>query len=232
MSNRYRWLRIKYPSAIQDVDKLFIEHPFGAGVPYGFSTIDNNEYSERYRFLWRTLITVTSLDDCGNPIYQEVDSVGFIDFSIIEANGEFFLRIMNPGRSIRDFLNALEDVFGFGFTVKPIEFDDKCLTGVFEKVDSFRLVGMKISGAVLGKDLVSRMEFASKNGIKVSDISFLDKIKYRVDFSTYEVIINGIKGGVAVSASGMVKISGYIDKKLLELIELGLLGSNSFGKRL
>lgn len=165
---------------------------------------------------------VTRLDAEGAPTYEQIDSVSFTDFALVAVADLTFLRIESPGRSVRDLLNALETLVGMGFTVKPVLFDKGQPSTVFRSVDTSKLVGLKIVGAVLADDLVARMEFASKEGIVVENMTVLDGLKYKVEHAVFDIVMGGLKGQIAFAANGTVKISGQVAPKLVSLVEQDL----------
>ncbi|WP_440534059.1 hypothetical protein [Variovorax sp. YR566] len=165
---------------------------------------------------------MTTLDAEGTPTYEQIDSVSFTDFSVVELGDLVFLRIENAGRNVRDLLNALETLVGMGFTAKPVTFDRARPSAVFNSVDSSKLVGMKVVGAVLADDLLARMEFVSKNGMAVENMEVLKGLKYKVELAVFEVVLSGLKGQIAFAANGTVKISGQIAPKLISLVEKDL----------
>ncbi len=222
MLNRYRWYRIQLPQGVTDLAEIITAHPLGLGDTYGFSRTDSSTGTQLHRFLWRTKVIVTQLDDAGAPSYQEVASVNFTDFAIIEIDGETFLRIENPGRNIRDLLNALESIVGLGFTSKLLMFEKAKPTTVFESIQTFKLIGLKVVGAVVAEDLVARMEFASKQGMVVEKMKLLEGILHKVESATYELVYEGIRGQLAFSSSGVVKVSGQLAPRLVHLIEQDL----------
>lgn len=222
MLNRYRWYRIQLPRGVTDLAGIIATRPLGPDDSYGFSRTESSSGTYLHRFLWRTKFIVTQFDDTGAPSYQEVASVNFTDFAIIEIDGETFLRIENPGRSIRDLLNALESIVGLGFTSKLLTFEKAKPTTVFESIQAFKLVGLKVVGAVVEEDLVARMEFASKQGMVVEKMKLLEGIRHKVDSATYELVYEGIRGQLAFSSSGTVKVSGQLAPRLVHLIEQDL----------
>lgn len=220
MQIRYRWFRIQLPVPARDLINIFSSHPFDYQSAHGFGLTPDNSTS--FRFLWRSRVLITKLNDEGTPTYEQVESVSFTDFSVVEIGDFIFLRIENAGRNIRDLLNALETLTGMGFTAKPILFDKERPSSVFNSLDSSKLVGLKVIGAVVADDLVARMEFVSKNGMLVENMNILSKLKYKVDIAVFEVMLGGLKGQIAFSANGTVKISGQIAPKLINLIEQDL----------
>jgi hypothetical protein len=164
-------------------------------------------------------VVVTRFDDKSTPSYEAVASVNFTDFTIITVDDVVFLRVKNPGRNIRDLLNALEFLVGLGFASKPITFEKAMPTTVFESVDVTKLVGLKVVGAVINEDLVARMEFVSKQGMIVENIKLLDSLRYNLDSAVFELIYEGVRGQVTFTSSGLVKISGQLALRLVHLIE-------------
>lgn len=219
---RYRWYRIQLPRGGFDLPSILSGKPLTQDASFGFSRIEGAIGTSKFRFLCRTKVVVTRFDDEGAPIYEDVASVNFTDFAIIPIDGVMFLRTENPGRTIRDLLNTLESLVGLGFTCKPLTFDKAKPTTIFENVEATKLVGLKVIGAVIDEDLVARMEFASKQGMIIKNMKLLDGLRYKVDSAVFELIYEGIRGQVAFSSSGVVKISGQLAPRLVHLIERDL----------
>jgi hypothetical protein len=216
---RYRWYRIQLPRGDLDLADIVAERPLTQDASFGFSRLEGDIGAPKFRFLWRMKVIVTRLDDEGTPSYEDVASVSFTDFAIVSIDGTTFLRVENPGRNIRDLLNAIESLVGLGFTSKPITFDKAKPTTIFESVETTKLVGLKVVGAVIDEDLVARMEFASKQGMIIEKMKLLDGLIYKIDSAVYELIYEGLRGQVAISSSGVVKVSGQLAPRLVYLIE-------------
>lgn len=222
MVNRYRWYRIQLPSGILSLSDIVTNNPLIPDGNQGFLKIDGPLGTPIYRFLWRSKIVITQFDDNGATSYQEVATVSFTDFGIIQIDGLTILRIENPGRSIRELLNTIESLVGLGFTCKPLTFENTKPTKVFEQIESIKLIGLKVMGAVLDEDLVARMEFASKKGITFEKLKILQDIPHKIESASYELIYEGIKGQLSFASNGTVKISGQLAPKLLHLVEQDL----------
>jgi hypothetical protein len=222
MLTRYRWYRIKMPRGDYNLSNIITGKPLTQNTSFGFSHIEGAIGSPKFRFLWRTKVVVTRFDDEGTPSYEEVASVNFTDFAIVQVDGVTFLRIENPSRNIRELLNALESILGLGFTSKPLTFDKAKPTTVFKSVDSTKLIGLKVVGAVIDNDLVARMEFASKQGMIVENMKLLNDLRYKVETSIFELIYEGVRGQLVFASNGLVKISGQLAPRLVHLIEQDL----------
>lgn len=222
MNKRYRWFGVRLPKGAASLDAFIAKHPLHPAAERGFIAVEGLLGRSSYRFVWRATIYATQLDGEGNPSYQEVSTVNFTDFSIIQLKGQIYLRVENPGRTIRDLLNALEGAVGLGFACKAIDFEHAKPVILFKQVEVAKLIGLRIVNASFGQDIVGRMEIASKQGIRPDQIDILRGVPHRVDSASYELIHEGIKGQLTIGSNGTVKISGQLAPKLLSLIELDL----------
>jgi hypothetical protein len=219
MQSRYRWYRIQLPRATPDLSSVIARIPLAPISNQGFTKIEGSLGSPIYRFYWRSKVVITQFDDTGIASYQEVATVNFTDFAIVKIDGKTFLRIENPGRNIRELLNAIESSVGLGFTCSPVTFENAKPTTVFENIQVIKLIGLKVVGAVLNDDLVARMEFVSKRGITIDKLTSLEGVPHKVESASYELIFEGIRGQLAFSSNGTVKVSGQLAPRLLYLIE-------------
>lgn len=216
---KYRWFRVKLPKDILDLHNILVEYPLSENNCFGFSITEDSFGFKKNRFLWKTSVVVTRLDNNGEPIHEQIESVNFMDFSIRIVDSKTYLRLENPGRNIKEFFNSLETIIGLGFSITPIAFYNVKPDTIFDELNVNTLVGLKIVDAVIEKDLLAKMDFVSKQGINLKKIDLLKDLEYRIDSASYELIYEGIKGQVTFSSSGLVKISGKLAPKLIPLIE-------------
>lgn len=223
MSTKYKWFRIGFSQAEIDFLSLASRHPFRPKSEYGFSQITGEATTSDYRFLWRSELTITNYGRNGLPKYERIQTVNFVDFSYIVRNGTSYLRLENPGRNVRNLLNALEAMLGFGFTAQLLAFDKHTPKTVFKGTDFVRLTSAKLVGAVVNQDVVARIEFASKEGMALDKLAILSGLNYKTDFASYELSYRGVRGNFSYSTAGVVKIGGQLAPRLLALLETDLL---------
>jgi hypothetical protein len=175
--------------------------------------------SADFRFLWRATVVVTRFNSEDEPVYEQLESINVLNLAVVAINRLQFLRIENPLRNLRDLMNAIESIVGLGFSCSPVTFETMRPSAFLERVETSRLVGLRIVNAVLGDDIVSRMEFASKNGIEIQRLRVLKGIPYKVDIAVFECAFRGSRGRVAIAAGGLVRFSGELAPRLTYLIE-------------
>lgn len=222
MTARYRWYRVRFPNTRMNIDEALSRNPFTKESTSGFSKEEDDFGMTKYRFFWRTSVLVTRLDDDGRPSHEELSSVSFTDFSIIIIDDEKFIRIENPGRSIRELLNKLESAVGLGFTCRPVTFEGVNPKEIFKNADVIRQIGARVIGAVVSSDVVARMDIVSKQGMTIENLSMLDGINYKIDASSFDLVFNGVRGSVSFSSGGLVKVSGQLAPTISSLIEQNL----------
>ena len=222
MQARYRWYRIQLPRAAPELAVVIETHTLSHEANQGFTRVNGTLGQLIHRFLWRSKVVITQFDGNGEPIFQQVPTVNFTDFAILNIDETVFLRIENPGRSVKYLLNALESIVGLGFTCEPVLFDRKKPTTVFKYIEVNKLIGLKVTEAILGEDLVASMEFSSKEGINPEKLTVLSDVHHKIDSVSYELIYGGQRGLLSFNSNGTMKVSGQIVPRLIHLIEQDL----------
>lgn len=216
---RYRWFRLGLPQSFQRFVRGIERTPLAASAQFGFLPVAARSDRSRFRYLERSKVPIAVLDAAGNATHQMVDSVESIDFEAFQAGKVTLLRIDSPPRSIRGFLNSLEQVIGLGFSAEPITFGARQQRAVLQRVDASRMTGFKGVGNDATAKFVTRIEVASKEGLEPDELSFLRGLQLKVDHSTFEVMYEMLRGQITFAATGQVRIGGHLEPYLLGCIE-------------
>lgn len=175
-----------------------------------FAKNDDEELDADFRFFWRTDVLLEQYDGDGKKFYSKAVSISSIGFSILETEHSFFLRVANPGRSIRALLGVLQDMFGFGFWAAAETLEPHSLLDLFPNVAAKKVIGLRLTDVVVSPDCIGRMEFASKEGIELRTFSFMKGLRYRPDYVKFELIDKGARGYAAVHSNGLLKAGGQL----------------------
>jgi hypothetical protein len=173
-------------------------------------------------FMWRSQVLLTRLGSNGSPEHEAIQTLNVIDFEFFSTRDRIYMRITDPPRNLRVLMNALEAIAGFGFAVSSVSFDASNPALIFRDMDDIRLVGLKLVNVVLGRDLVGRLELASKNAIDIGNITAMRGLSYQVDWAAYELIYKGARGYIALSSGGTTKVGGQLAPRLLNHLERAL----------
>jgi hypothetical protein len=222
MHIRYRWYRFQLPPKSAELHRIFARRPLGPKDSFGFLDVGRDADSPKYRFLFRTTIVLQRSDEKGNMSYEEIANISFIDFAIVTVEKIQFLRVENPGRNVRDLMNALESTIGLGFTCKPVTFEKSRPEEIFKHVEEVRMVGMRSVDVTAGGDLMAKMEFTSSSGIEPEKVKALKGATYKVDFAVFSLLYEGIKGQMILASSGVARITGQLAPRILHFIEQDL----------
>jgi hypothetical protein len=219
MSVRYRWFRVQMPRKDADLRSLLLRHPLREDSQFGFRLGDPTLNSEGFQFLWRSAVVVTRINDDFSPVYEQIASINLLTLATITINRMQFLRVENPGRNLRDLMNAMESVVGLGFSCRTVTFEGVRHDDFLRKgIDAARIVGLRIVGVADG-DVLVRMDFASKKGIDPKELRALKGVRYRVELAGLQCTYRVLKGLVSIATGGSVRFSGPLTPRLVSLFE-------------
>lgn len=219
MISRYKWYEVRLPGTVSDFLKKIGTHNYTPDKTTGF-IVDETQTS--FRYIWQSTISAQRLDNYGNAENQDIVTINSQDISII-GSARIVFRVENPARSIRELMNSLERIVGFGFSCQQITIKEEDILAALEPVENKKLNSLKVSGAIVKAKALARIELASKEGLDPTKIEILRTGEFVVDAASYEVSYKGVKGQVGFSKSGACKISGQLTGFLLENIERVLL---------
>ena len=216
---RYRWFRIGLPSSYQSLVRRVRNRQIDAVTPFGYAPVPSERDGERFRYLRRSTVAVTVLDAEGNADQHLVQTIDTIEFESFQVGDRTWLRVDDPPRSLKDFLNSLETIAGMGFSATPVKFPYKRQRVLLGHADVCRMVGFKGVGSDKALKAVARIEVASKEGIEPAQLPFLKGLQYAIDHSTFDVTYKMTKGQITFTESGVVRIAGQLEPYLLDCLE-------------
>jgi hypothetical protein len=218
MATRYRWLRINTELKIEEIKALMAAARFSADVDDGFSFRDSGIFGE-IRYYWRTVVTTSYIDHDNSQVYQAVPTLAMLDFSLVNGRTASYIRLKNPPRTISPYLNALERIIGFGFSVENFNVLLHGREELLKRSDSARLVSVKATNVKLADNVIGRVEAVSKDYISNDLLGKFSMYPHLVDFCTYELIHKNVRGQVSFYRNGQARISDNIGGYVLNLVE-------------
>jgi len=215
MISRYKWYQVRLPCSVAGFFTRLRAAGYDNASTSGFLT---SEVESSFRYIWPSTINAVRLDGEGNAEYQQVVTLNSQSVTVLNEHSIIF-RFENPSRSIREVLNALERVIGFGFACEQIAISDGLVQVALEKTTSKILNSLKVSGAIPKANSLARVELASKEGINTENFKLLGLGDFLIDAASYEVTYKGVKGQIGFSRSAACKISGPLTPFILSSIE-------------
>jgi hypothetical protein len=176
-----------------------------------------------FTFGMRSYVTVARVDSEGIAHYEPVATAALLKGDLVHRSKRLFLRLTNAWRNVGPLMTDLEALSGFGFAVKGLTLTSDDINQVLSQFEQADLVGIKVINVVAGPDLVGRMEFASRQGFDRTRIKVLKGLPHQIEHSSYVLLYRGLRGTVAFSASGSVKIAGPLGPRILSVIERQLI---------
>ena len=218
MATRYRWLRLNTDLKFSIVQKRLLDVKFSEISDDWFSE-SNNEPEKSIHYYWRTAITALYLDKNNDQVFQSVPTLSVVEFSLFEYKNFIYIRIKNPPRSVSMLANALERILGFGVWFENINMLANGRAALLRNLPDARLVSVKATNVKLTESVMGRIEAVSKELIPDDLLVELSMYPNLIDFCSYEVLIEGVKGQVSFYRNGQVKVGDNISGIVLSIVE-------------
>lgn len=221
MEIRYRWYKLRIPRGL-DLEKKLTNYRPSLEYQHTIYHYSDDFNKNKYQFMSKKIIAFDMLDKDGNPRIGQVEAMESTVFALVKSGRNHFIRLENPSRNVRELMTLLERIVGLGFAVKPVVFSNLSSGIIFNNAVEKRIAKLKISNAVIGRDVVSQMEFKSSAGLVLDQIKILKGLSYKVDGVIYDLFMQGLSGRLSISSAGSVRIGGRLRPKILELLEAEL----------
>jgi hypothetical protein len=219
MTLRFKWYKLSLPAGLPSLVDALVISPLTSESECGFRARSSDEPGTSVRFVWRSTVSAIAFDDEGNPTTQAVSTLNFVDLKFFTRGSATFLRVDNPGKSVRMLMNELGRIAGYGFSIQPILFKDAEPPSFFAEFDQIRLLGLKLINVVFDRHVVGRVELASKEGIDLQSVWDTTGKAYVVDTAVYEVMARMSRGQLSFSKGGLVKVTDRLAPQFLHLFE-------------
>lgn len=216
---RHKWFRIGLPGTLNQLEKRVRATRLTADRQFGFSLRSAENGEVVTTFLQRSSVPIVLLDGEGNAQRQLINTIDRIDFVFLQSSAGCWIRVDEPPRSLRDMLNALETTAGMGFSAEPVTFSLAQQKAVLARTDEFKLIGLKGVGSSVELQMVARIELASKVGLNLERLEILRDLSCTIDHSSYEASYQRTRGQITFTATGVVRLAGQLQPRLLNLVE-------------
>lgn len=215
---RFRWYKLKLPSSFYEFTSLLENKKMQDINSCGFLDISDG-WGKKYKYFYRNRLSISQIDLNGEEKRTFVETIDSFILMFFEVGKEVYIRIEDPPRSLREFMNNIEMIAGFGFSAIPIIFSREEQARIINDKYSCKVIGFKGVGSKKDPKIVARIEVASKEAINIEEVDFIKDINFQPDHISYEVDSNFTKSQITFTSSGVVKINGNLEDDLIERIE-------------
>lgn len=219
----YRWFALSFADMDVDICRLISRIDEDGEQWASCSQIDSTRFAGAY--FKRVMLSVGRADPSGSVSNQVVETVISLNFTLLVKDNEFILRVSDNKRLAGSFISWLMRYAGFGFSAHPAEIVKLVGREVeyFAELDALKMVALKVSGVAVAHNIVGRMEFVSKYGMKIDEIKAIPKNDFTVSMVRYEMTRSGVTGIMAVHSTGRVSVSGMLAPWIIDYVEKNLL---------
>ncbi len=221
--NSYRWFVLSFSELGSDLCDIISEIDHDGEQWAICSQVSSEKFSGIY--FKKLTLSLGRADSSGVMSDLAVETTVSLEFTIRAQDGDFLLRVSDNKRLAGSFISWLSRRAGYGFSSRPATLVN--LVGRelerFSSVDIFRMIALKVSGVTVAHNIVGRMEFVSKYGMKVDEIRALPGDGFTVSTVRYELAKSNVTGILAVHSTGRVSVSGALAPWIVDYVEKNLL---------
>lgn len=221
--NSYRWFTLSFSGPGPDLCKLISKIDHDDEQWAICSQVNSGVFSGSY--FKKITLSLGRADPSGIMSDLAVETTVSLEFTIRAQGGKLLLRVSDNKRLAGSFISWLSRRAGFGFSSHPATLVS--LVGWelerFSSIDICKMIALKVSGVTVAHNIVGRMEFVSKYGMKIDEIRALPRDGFTVSMVRYELAKSNVTGVLAVHSTGRVSVSGALGSWIVDYVEKNLL---------
>lgn len=211
---RIRWVETSPLTPEKIAERIKISSKTENNGDCGFLKQPPEGEAYRFKFFWKTSVSVATLDADGLELFRQVESTNFLDLTLKPTKAGTLLRVTNSGRSLARLLQQLERIVGQEFSSQIVTINPEQHKELARRFDDVRVISLKLLGSIGENDVMARVELTSKGRRLDRNLKFVREMNSRTELASYEILHQGLRGVLTISASGAVKVSGSLSPLL------------------
>ena len=220
---RYRWYRLSSTdesSLANTVADFALANDYGPGAEDGFQLARRSSSRVSGRHISRRIVSERIVTPDGSSTDYQLEYFDTTNFELWRDTDLWILRLANPPRRMRPFLNALASATEFRLATSPLLLEPELVMSEFRaRCDSVLFDGVKVSGTSGS----IRWLWELQSGSDVT-LFFKEGLNIWPGHETQAISLRGVflglKFRMKVSRSGSVVLSTEQDEPFLELMEV------------
>lgn len=213
---KIKWFKLTAPCGLASLGEILASHRFKRGHESGVELTETSRNTIIGRFIEEKVETEILIDPFGEEIRNEVLRFTVFGFSISRFERRvFLLRITDPPRNLKSFVDFLARIVGFGLSVDALSIDVQGFLADLRgypgatllRIRKIRLGTIRISDATL-----ARMDAVSTSDALADVSSLVSLAGTVVEKATVSFYLDESLQSLEVAATGMI----YGNPDLLE----------------
>lgn len=216
---RTKWLALSLAKSTSEIPGLLNTHKYLRGRATGFELTDVQKNRVQGRFIEEIISNEIIIDPFGDEILNSVRRYSIFDFQISPLRKhQFVVRINNPPRSLRNFIAALSETFGFGFAIEQLDIDILAMIRHLRKASDTKhlaIVRVRMAQVPLSNSSLAKVEVVS-NGDAYQDLQkYMDVKQAILERATVELTEGGITNQIELVSTGVISGETEVLDKLM-----------------
>lgn len=205
---RTKWLALSIDRSISEMSDLLNKQTFLRGQSTGFELTDKQRGKIRGRFIEEIITNELVTDPFGEEILNNVRRYSIFDFQITPLKRHQFLICINtPPRSLKTFIAALSDIFGFGFAVEPLSIDILAMVQHLRKqsgIKRWTIKKVRMAHIQLNNSSVAKIEVVSDLDAYQDFQKCIDVAEGTLERATVALKDEGIASEIELVSTGVI----------------------------
>ena len=215
MISRFKWYMVRFPRSVAETLQKLENYRYSENQSRGFVV---NTATSSFEFFWPTPVYATAIDEDGQSRRSEFFSISRQQVDLLVGK-KMILRMQDPPRTLKELLNTLEDLIGFGFACEHIPITDQIISSAIADFHSVALNSVKFSGGLPNISALARVELVSKIGLEQKRVEEFGLQGLVIESASYFVKLKMLSGQVGFTRTGLCKISGDLAPLIQSKIE-------------
>ncbi|MBU0621669.1 MAG: hypothetical protein KJ795_07465 [Gammaproteobacteria bacterium] len=205
---RTKWLTLSLAKSTSEISDLLYTQKYLRGHATGFELTDVQRNRIRGKFIEEIIVNEVIIDPFGEEVLNNVRRYSIFEFQISPLKKhQFLVRINNPPRTLKNFIAALTEAFGFGFAIEQLNIDILAMIQHLRRTSDIKrwaIVRVRMANIPLGNSSLAKIEVLS-NGDAYQDLQkCMDVKKATLERATVELTDNDITNQIELVSTGVI----------------------------
>ena len=223
--NSRKWFITEWPLSLKKLSADMLKNQYNNKLTSGFVLEKVAVKNITGKFITKRIIKENIEDPFGSITEVSRISYDVIKFTI--NKDKLGLSIIDPPRSIKNFINILHEISGIGLSVSEVTIDPLIwLHSIENSIGKQDVTKIMASDINIHNKGLAKIEVVGKNDIRKEFTKFIQDKYHKV--SSVKFNDNKMKSGsIILRCNGSIKIEGAIPDEIIDTISTSLMTLNS-----
>lgn len=183
---KVKWLYSELGHSIEELSDIFKSNQYSNAHGRGLILSSRNRESLSGRYIEKIVKVSRIVDPFGEETYQELTSYYTCNFQIQAKSS--LLCIIDPPRTIRNFVSYLHSLLGLGLVISEVTVDPyEWLMAIDTKLKIPAVTNITATGIRMSEHGLAKVNVAGKKDVRADFFELLNNRRYKIDCLKFEL---------------------------------------------